>query len=590
MPVFFVKEGGLKCGTKTSMKSLSTAALFLLIGSVAHAQTADWYAARFGFNAPAADLFASQTSSDYKNYAYNSGKPAARWNNTAAMMTGMGMVQAITGMAWSDPSNHSWTDLYEMTDLLPKNTWVRVTGNLQNHYPNPYNPIGHINSERCLQAVIGRIMFRGSDLSNGLNILWNLTPGVYPTEATSDSWSTITTDPYGAKLATPLSMGDPARRDWWRPADEYLPYLRNNAQSFVYDVNNAAANIVRQRTGSGTMTENFIARMGFQMGNEPAAGHPGGSVDGAVGSWTGVGKVLERTLAGLDYRPSPANMANNQVPSTFGTNPLIMPAFSMFSENIDSYRLNYTKGQLRNIQWGGNLAPVLNELSTYYAEMDGLTWQPSCKRRALHFNSPIYRWKFNPTAVYNSTKPDDLLTGKPFDPSSGRWETPQEYAKRWVNELEKQVNIVANQPMIGRSKVVDITECYFGGAHSYAAVLDPGVKNSDGSSVNFTAMSFDQVRALARTTTNDNGVLRPLQQQPASRESLLAAIRTELYNRDIAKTLTPYLGRIYWWGGYYADPRTETGLCNDTSNSVTGYNPWGDYRLTLSEVKALWNK
>lgn len=572
-----------------TMKSFSMAAL-LLLGAMATAQTDSWYAARFGFNAAAPDLYAIQSASDYKNYAFNDGVPTARWNNTTGVMKGSGLVQPVTGKTWSDPTNHLWTDLYEMTDLLPKNTWVRVAGNLLNHFPEPYNPKGHANPQRNYQAIIGRIMFRGNDLSNGLNLLWNITPSVYPTQSTTDSWSTITVNPWGGKLATPIVTGEPAKRDWWRPQEEFLPFLKNHVQNFVYDVNDYASNIARQRSPAGPMTENFIARMGFQMGNEPAAGHPGGSVDGVVGSWTGVGNVLEKTMTGVDFRPYPSYFATNNIPTSFGANPLTMPAFSMFSENPDSYRINYVKGQLRNIQWGGNVAPGLNEIATYYKEMQGMNWPTMCGRRALHFNSPTYRWRFNPSSAYASTNPGDLLTSKPFDPSQGRWETPAEYAKRWVAELSRQVDLVANLPMPGSSKVVDITECYFGGSHSGGVLLDPTYKFGDGTAPNFQNMTFDQIRSMARSYSSENGVLTPLQQLPASRESILAAIRTELYNQDMAGTLTPNLGRIYWWGGYYADPRLEAGYITDANNNVTGYNPWGDFRLTLSEIKALWNK
>ncbi|MBS1700591.1 MAG: hypothetical protein JST12_02940 [Armatimonadetes bacterium] len=571
------------------MKSLSAAAM-LLISGVAMAQTEAWYAQRFGFNAPAPDLFGYQTSSDYKNFVFNDGKASARWNNSTAVMTGTGVAQVTTGRTWSDPANHLWTDLYEMTDLLPKNTWVRVTANLSNRFPDPFNPKGHGNAARDYSAIISRIMFRGTDLSNGLNLLWNVTPGVAPSNATADSWSNITVNPWGSTLNTAIQTGDPAKRDWWRPYTQYYPYLRNHVQNFVYDVNDYAATVVRARTGTGDMTENFVARMGFQMGNEPAGGHPGGSIDGAVGSWQGVGSVLEATMAGIDYQPYKSYKTNYGVPDTFGTNPITMPAFSMFSENVDSYHINYVKGQLRNIQWGGNLAPALNEISSYSKEMQGKNWPTYCGRRALHFNSPIYRWRFTALNPYSSPNADDQLTSSPINASMGRWETPQEYAKRWVAELNKQVELVANLQMPGNSNIVDVTECYFTGAQSGGIKLDPTATLENGSLPNYQGMTMDQLRSFSRSYMMQGGYLTPLTQLPASRESILAAIRTELYNQDMAGTLSSHLGRIYWWGGYYTDPRTETGVYTDDSNNVNGYFPWSDYRLTLSEVKALWGR
>jgi hypothetical protein len=572
----------------SDVKSLSVLAL-MFVGAIASAQTDAWYASRFGFNAPAADLFAWQGPTDYKNFAFNDGKPAARWNNSTGVMTGAGIASAGIGRSYSDPANHQWSDLYEVTGLLPKDTWVRVTGNLFNHFADPVNLSGQANKDRNLKGILERIMFRGTDLSSGLNILWNITPGVYPGQSTNDSWGVLDKDPMGAQLANAVNTGDPAKRDWWRPYDAYLPYLKNHVQTFVYDVNDAAAQITRQRT-TGTMTENFVSRMSFQMGNEPAAGHPGGSVDGQVGSWSGVGKVLEGTMTGIDYKPRPAAITANGVPATFGTNSLTMPAFSMFAEAADAYRLNYIKGQMRNIQWAGSMAPALNELSSYPKEMNGKTWPTLCNRRSLHFNSPVFRWKFNASSSYNSTNPNDLLTSSLIDPAKGRWETPSEYAKRWVVELEKQVDLVSNLSMPGTSKIVDITECYFTVAESGGIPFIPGMKFSDGTSPNYANMTLDQVRAMSRSYRSVNGAMAPLPQAQPSRESLLTAIRAELFARDTAKTLTPNLGKIYWWGGYWADPRSEAGLCIDANNNAIGYNPWGDLRLTLSEIKALWNK
>ena len=570
------------------MKSLTTLALISL-GAIAAAQSDAWYASRFGFNAPAPDLFAGQGPSDYKNFGFNDGIPGARWNNSAAMLTGAGIAPAGLGRSYSDPANHQWADLYEITDLLPAKSWVRVTGNLQNHFPSPFNASGQVNKERNSNAIVNRIMFRGGTLAGGLNLLWNITPGVYPTEYGNDPWIKLDTDALGGRLVNPIDTGDAAKRDWWRPFDAYLPYLKNSVQTFVYDVNDAAAIATRQKT-TGTMTENFIARMAFQMGNEPAAGHPGGSVYGQVGSWTGVGKTLEGTMAGINYKPRAATYSSQNVPTSFGINPIDMPAFSMFAEGVDAYRLNYVKGQIRNIQWSGSLSPSLNEIASYPNEMTGKNWPTLCQRRSLHFNSPTYRWKFNPNSAYNSTNTDDLLTSSLIDPSAGRWESPAEYAKRWVSELEKQVDLVSNLPMPGSAKIVDITECYFTVAESGGVPFCPGITFKAGGAPDYKNMTMDQVRTMSRSYKLGDGGMVPLPQAMPSRESLLAAIRAELYARDTAKALTPNLGRIYWWGGYWADPRSEAGLCIDGNNNAIGYNPWGDLRLTLSEIKALWNK
>ena len=561
----------------------------LVLGAIASAQTDVWYAFRFGLNIPAPDIFSYQAPNSYHNFGYNEGKPDARFNNTPATMNASGVLPSTVSHSWNEASNHGWADTFEITDLLPSKTWVRVAANLQNHFPDPVNSSGQYNKERNTMAIVGRIMFRGNTLSGGLNLLWNVTPAVYPNQSATDSWSTITTDKNGVRMSSAIATGDPAKRDWWRPYDVYLPYLKNNVQTFIYDVNDAAALITRQRT-TGTMTENFISRMAFQMGNEPAAGHPGGSVDGQVGSWGGVGNILEGTMTGIDYKPRTATMTSAGVPSAFGTNPLGMPAFSMFLESPDSYRLNYVKGQLRNIQWAGSMSPALNELSSYPKEMTGKTWPTLCGKRALHFNSPTFRWRFTNSNPYESANSCDLLASSLIDPKLGRWETPQEYAKRWVDELQKQVDLVANLPMPGTAKVVDVTECYFTCAESGGSPFNPGAKFADGTSPNYASMTFDQVRQMSRSNMDRGGVMTPLVQTMPTRESILGAIRDELYARDTAKTLTANLGRIYWWGACWPDPRIETGLCNGDHNEVIGYNPWGDFRLTLSEVRALWGK
>ena len=134
------------------MKSLSTLALILL-GAIASAQTDAWYASRFGLNVPAPDIFGYQGQFDYKNFAYNEGKPAARFDNSTGIMTGTGVIPSTTGHSWGDPACHGWGDIYETTDLLPKNSWVRVPANLQNHFPNPVNYSGQLNRDRNLNAI-----------------------------------------------------------------------------------------------------------------------------------------------------------------------------------------------------------------------------------------------------------------------------------------------------------------------------------------------------------------------------------------------------------------------------------------------------
>ncbi|HLO98087.1 MAG TPA: hypothetical protein VK171_05800 [Fimbriimonas sp.] len=571
------------------MKSLSLVALSIICAS-SFAQDAAWYAKRFGFNANPPDLFAHETASGFKDYAYNDGLPNVRFNNTSGIMTSTGLAKTGAGKSYLDPTLHQWADLYEITDLLPKDTWVRAGTNLQNHYPDPYNPTGGKNTFRNTDAIVGRLMFRGTDLSNTLCLLWVNAPAVYPSPAPNDSWKTLTVDSIGRPLPAPIDMGEPATRDWWRPHVSYHQYLRRHTQLTFDDINTRAAQIVRERTGSGPMDFNFVQRIGVQFGNEPSAGHPGGSTKiPIVGSWAGQGAINERTMSYCTYGPPPAARTAYQVPNNFGSNPGVMPAFSMLFEQASAYRLNYAMGRIRNIQWSGTASPGVNEIMTYKAEMTGMNWPSMCGRRALHFMSPQYHWKFLPKDQYQSPWSTDLLTSKPFSPADGRWETPSEYARRWVKEMERQVDFIASLDMPGSAKLVDITECYFTVANSYAVSLDANTKDARGETIQFPTKSLDELRELARNHVKEGNTLFPLMQPIPSRVELLRAIKNELYKRDVIENnLTPNLGRIYWWGGYYPNPRTESGLGEDGVGTVNSYNPFGDFRLTLDEVKAIW--
>lgn len=570
------------------MKSLSLVALSLICAS-AMAQDAAWYAKRFGFNANAPDLFAHQGQNDFKDFGYNAGNPQARFNNSVGVMTAAGVQQSGAGKSYNDPSLHLWADLYEITDQLPKDTWVRMGTNLQNHYPDPYNPSGGKNTFRNLDAILGRIMFRGTDLSNTLCTLWVNAPAVYPSPAPSDSWKKLTVNSVGQALPEAIDLGEPAIRDWWRPHVSYHQFLRRHTQLTFDDINARAAQIVRERTGSNAMDYNFVQRIGVQWGNEPAAGHPGGSTKiPTVGSWAGQGAINERTMSYCTYGPTPAVRKDYQVPNNFGSNPGIMPAFSMLGDT-SSYRLNYAMGRIRNVQWSGPVAPGVNEIMSYKAEMTGMNWPTMCGRRALHFMSPQFHWKFLAKDQFQSPWSTDLLVSKPFSPADGRWETPTEYARRWVKELERQVDFIASLEMPGNAKIVDITECYFTVANSYAVPLDGNTRDQNGEPIRFTQLTVDQVREISRNNSKEGNVLIPHQQPLPSRVEILRAIKNELYNRDVVQNnLSPNLGRIYWWGGYYPNPRVESGLEEDGNGTIRAYNPYGDFRMTLAETKALW--
>ena len=146
------------------MKIFSSCTL-LVLGAIASAQTDVWYAFRFGLNIPAPDIFSYQAPNSYHNFGYNEGKPDARFNNTPATMNASGVLPSTVSHSWNEASNHGWADTFEITDLLPSKTWVRVAANLQNHFPDPVNSSGQYNKERNTMAIVGRIMFRGNTLS-----------------------------------------------------------------------------------------------------------------------------------------------------------------------------------------------------------------------------------------------------------------------------------------------------------------------------------------------------------------------------------------------------------------------------------------
>lgn len=574
------------------MKRVSLIALVSVCAG-ANAQTPEWFATRFGLNVHAQAPRNNAPMTQISIPKFQEGKANLRYNDQPGIMQGALVVPSTKKYRFDDPLCATWAEMFEATDLLPANTWVRFDGAVNQHFWNPYDA-DMVQKDRIVDGVIGRLMYRNADPKNALNLLFVVTPGIYAHSGTADSWSSVTVDPFGKKLPTPIKMMAPKDRDWWRPEPAMLPYLKQSFQRYVNIVNDAAATQAVAKYGAASAKNfNFVQKIGFQLGNEPGTGHPGGSQFAKVGSWQGLGRVNEGIMVGINYGVSPAVRTALGIPASFGSNPLSMPAFSFLNENANQFIPNYVSGKLKNFAQSGGFSPGVNELASYSQEMVGYNWSQQCGRRSLHFRSPILRWRFfknDFSEVAENGK--DLLFYGPQDPKWGAWETPEQYAKRWVEELERGVDMVANLPMPAASKVVDITECYFVNGDLGANPFDANMLDANGKNITFADKTLDQVRELAKNYRVQNGKFTPLlpTQMPPTRKQLLAAIRNELYQRDVVqKNLSKNLGRIYIWSSLNRECRDMVGLNTGANNNVVGYNPWNDFKLNLDEIKAIWN-
>ena len=519
-------------------------------------------------------------------------KPGVRPGNDSGIMSAKQVALSDSKFSYNDPRCAPWAEMLEVTDKLPANTWLRLESALNHHFYNPYDKVG-VQEDRLTAGLVGRLMYRNSNVRDTLNLLLVCAPGIYAHTGASDSWTKITVDPSGKALTTPITTKPPKDRDWWRPEPAMIPYLKNSFQKYVNIVNDAAAVQARQKYGSAGASLNFVEKIGFQIGNEPGTGHPGGSNFAQIGSWNGLGRVNEGFSVGINYGVSPAVRTQLGIPASFGTNPLTMPAFSFLNENANQIRGNYVGGKLMNFQNSGGFSPGVNEIASYGKEMNGYKWSQQCGRRALHFRSPVLRWKFFKND-FSMTAADgrDLLFYGPQDPKWGRWETAEEYAKRWVADLERGVETIANLPMPAATKVVDVTETYFVNGDLGAAPFDANMKDANGANISFANMTLDQVRDSAKTCRVQNGKFSPLlpTQVPPTRKEILVAIRNELYQRDVVqKNLSRSLGRIFIWSSVSMGCREMTGLNAGSTGDIVGYNPWDDFRLNSDEMKAFWN-
>ena len=466
---------------------------------------------------------------------------------------------------FTDPNCEPWQGAYSTLALVPRGAWVRVGANIWAHFQDP--SLTATDSDRYLGAITGKVLYPNlASTIEGLNILFVMSPGIPSRYSDNDGWA-----------------DNPKTRDWFVPVAANRPALRAQVQKFVTTVNNYSVQQAKAKF-TGKIGTNIVQRIGFQLGNELGAGHPGSSDFGTPGSWNGIGQVMQDTTGGVTWRPDNST-ANNLSGGTSWVNQVNLPAFSWTTEPIKFANVTYTLfGKVKSIQWPGAVVPGLNEVFSYYDEVFGptnnFTWANQAKRRSIHFRSPALQWirANDGQRVY---WPDMSVTPGVLN---GRWENATEYANRWVDEASLAIKGYGRLAMPGNPQVVDLTECYL----TYGE-LNSQILSSDNYqfSVNGVPKTMEQIRtdSLARgSSAVSNGVTynAPM---PPTRTSIFAAIRDQLYLRASQGKL-PLLGRVFWANCYSADPRRETGFT--TIDPINSYNPWDDFRLTHDDIKAIY--
>ena len=86
-----------------------------------------------------------------------------------------------------DPNCKPWQDAYATLAALPRGAWVRTAVNLWEHYPSPNAAI--VDSTAFLDAITGKVLFPNLPSTiDGLNLLWELSPGIPPRYSDNDGW------------------------------------------------------------------------------------------------------------------------------------------------------------------------------------------------------------------------------------------------------------------------------------------------------------------------------------------------------------------------------------------------------------------
>lgn len=468
---------------------------------------------------------------------------------------------------WLDPANRQWGDAYDLLGTVPKNAWIRVALNMWEHFYTADMQVP-VDYERYYSAIVRKLMFRNqNDVTDGLNIMWMIAPGIPPRNATNDGW-----------------FDNPKTRDWFVPAAANRPQLKRQIQDMVTGINNYAIDTIREYTKVKKINHNYISRMQFQLANEVGAGHPGGSILSDYGKWTGVGQMLEDTTSGIKWRSDDSYLASFLPIGGYGESQLVLPAFSFLTEGRDGIGFHQLPDGTGNrwIQFPGASVPGLNEIFTYQDEMYGpnnsFGWAAQCSRRAFHFRSPNIQW------ISTQGWRTQWVELWPNGTANGQWETATQYAQRWCDELDLALRGYARLSMPGTQPVVDVTECYLTRGELAHRYLDPGNFQFV---VNGAPRSEDQIREASRTLGSQRMVNgQPVNFPPSpARITIYAAIRDELFARVQAGKMKN-LGRIYWENAYTADPRARTGFSN--VDPINVYNPWEDFKLSRAEIRTLY--
>lgn len=544
------KITGVNMGPKTI---LSLALSFVSLSAFADQTPEEWTQEHFGVNILLPFKNPNTGGWLFPSYAVQP------WDETDTGVTASTAYTYANSGSTSDVYGSAmFTDSYWLTNRLPEGTWIRTPAYTWEMAPDPTGAIANQDVTYLVAVLKNNLLGypARTDPKLGLNVLWNLTPAVFPGNS---NWNTLD--------------NQPTLRDPWRPVSATYSALSTGIENFI---NYANGYLGAFGGWQSQTTYNWLPRQAFQLGNEPAVGHPGGADTGPVGSWTGLGPLMQGTMLSHTWG---ANFNSG----AWGTNVRVLPAFSM-QLDFNQFSAGGANGGVGRYNTVDSGSPGVNELFSYYDEMFGpsgspYTWANQCTRRAIHFASPTIQ-KVTNDARGNKSYLNDQLNYP--------YETASQYAERWVQALRRAVIATSRLSMPGSMPaIVDITECYITSESVGLEQLAEG-QSLGGSTWTFSGKSLADVRYQARYMVR-NGTT----QVPPSRNDILAAIRTELMNNPI-----PNLGRIYWWGAYDADPRFQTGLLpsqekmmpdgQKITSAVTNYEPAIDYRLTRTELRTLF--
>jgi hypothetical protein len=491
---------------------------------------------------------------------------------------------------WSNTTK--WTDLFPIVDELPNNTSIRVGAAVHEYYEKP-NGIAQMYDH--VEALIKGIAFRGNKTyENAHNIMWSVIPSLQQWNATSDVWN-----------LTPVSCStQPKFRNFFRPENAALPYIKTNITKFIEQVNfemGKAGGCVGGTSGNPIYnnTKPFTEKTQIQLGNEPGIGHPGGSSFGPAGSWEDLGRVMGGTMYG---QPFGSNFNNG---SPLPKNLLTMPAFSFLYEgNPDQ---DWQNGD-QTMNWWNKATPFtpgVNEFLTYASEVNysPAPWATSVNRRAAHYRAPrmlcvLVDTNNNPILANGKRQLFFERSDSAGVPRRLRWETATEYADRWYEGLVRLIRGIQSMNMNGVGTTVDITECYLANGATGAEKLGSKVDLTKRPSATMPPSPWNHLQGVRWYARLNNLPCSAIPVVAPTRRDVILAIRQKLLNVEATNGNgylrdTLGLGKIYWWGVYNFHPRQETGLepgsgfNGDLNAQVTGYDGDIDFMLNLAEIKAL---